>query len=49
MLNLAEHEILNAHKYKTIKIFSFISGSGKPEMLFSQLMNVKMTTTVVQG
>ena len=35
MLNSVEHEILNAHKYKTIKKFSFL-GSDKPRMLFSR-------------
>ena len=43
MLNLAEHEILNAHKYEFIKKFS---GSGKPRMLFFLLTNVEMPTIV---
>ena len=54
MLNSAEHEILNAHKCKNIKIFSFfffffLGGGGvsdKPRMLFFLLINVKMSTVV---
>ena len=46
MLNSAEHEILNAHKYKYIKKFSIFSGLDKPRMLFFLLMNVKMPTSV---
>ena len=46
MLNSAEHEILNAHKYKYIKKFSIFSGLYKPRMLFFLLMNVKMPTSV---
>ena len=46
MLNLAEHEILIAHKYKNIKKFSVFSGSDKPITLFFLLINVKMPTTV---
>ena len=46
MLNLAEHEILNARKYKNIKKFSIFSGSDKPRMLLFLLINVKMPTTV---
>ena len=35
MLNSAENEILNAHKYKDIKKFSFSQAcSDKPRMLF---------------
>ena len=34
MLNSAEHEILNANKYKNIKKISFFSDSDKPRMLF---------------
>ena len=45
MLNSVEHEILNAHKYKNIKKFSFF-GSDKPRMLFFSLINVKMPTIV---
>ena len=33
MLNSAEHEILNAHKYKNIKKCGFL-GPDKPRMLF---------------
>ena len=32
MLNSAEHEILNAHKYKNVKKINIL-GSGKPRML----------------
>ena len=46
MLNSVEHEILNAHKNKNIKKFSFFSGSDKPRMLFFMLINVKMPTIV---
>ena len=46
MLNSAEHEILNAHKYKNIKEFSFFSGSDKPRMLFFLFIDVKMPTIV---
>ena len=46
MLNSAEHEILNAHKFKNIKKFSCFSGSNKPRMLFFLLINVKMPTIV---
>ena len=46
MLNSVEHEILNAHKYKNIKKFSFFSDSDKPIMLFFLLINVKMPTIV---
>ena len=41
MLNTAEHEILNAHKYKNIKKFGFFSGSDKPRMLYFLLLSVK--------
>ena len=44
MLNSVEHEILNAHKYKNIKKFSFFSGSDKRSRLFFLLINVKMPT-----
>ena len=40
MLNSAEHENLNAHKYKVNKEISFFSGSDKPIMLFFLLLNV---------
>ena len=46
MLNSTEHEILNAHEYINIKIFSFISGSDKPRMLLFLLINVKMPTII---
>ena len=45
-LNSAEHEILNAHKYKNIKKYQHFSGSDKSKMLFCLLINVKMPTTV---
>ena len=45
MLNSVEHEILNAHKYKDFKKFGFL-GSGKPRLLFFQLINVKMPTHI---
>ena len=43
MLNSAEHEILNAYKYKEIWL---IFGSDKPRMLFVPLIIVKMPTIV---
>ena len=46
MLNSAEHEILNAHKYKNVVKFIFFSGSDKPRMLFFLLISVKMPTMV---
>ena len=46
MLNSAQHEILNAHKYENIKKFSFFSRSDKSRMLFFMLINVKMPTIV---
>ena len=46
MLNSAEHEILNAHKYKNIKKFGFFLGSDKSKMLLFPLINVKMPTIV---
>ena len=46
MLNLAKHEILNAHKYKKISRKATFLGSGKPRMLFYLLINVKMPTIV---
>ena len=45
MLNSAEHEIVNAHRYKNIKKFSFLC-SYKPKMLFFLPINVKMPTIV---
>ena len=47
MLNSAEHEILNAHKYKKYPEIQHFSGSDKPRMLFFLLINVKMPTIVV--
>ena len=46
MLNSAEYEILNAHKYKISRNSAFFSGSDKRRMLFFPLINVKMPTTV---
>ena len=47
MLNSAEHELLNAHKYKNIKKTNFLgSGTCKPRMLFFLLINVEMPTIV---
>ena len=45
MLNSAEYEILNAHKYKISRNLAF-SGSDKPSMLFFLLKNVNMPTIV---
>ena len=45
MLNSAEHEILNAHKYKNSKEFSIFSGSDKPRLLFFLLINIKIFST----
>ena len=42
MLNTAEHEILNAQKYKNIMKLGFFLGSDKPRMLFFPLINVKI-------
>ena len=48
ILNAAEHEILNAQKYKKIiKIFSIFFGSHKPKMLFFLLINVKMPIKIM--
>ena len=46
MLNSAEHEILNAHKYENIKKLSNCLGWDKPRMLFFPFMNVKMLAIV---
>ena len=46
MLNSVEHEILNAHKYKTYLEFQLFLGSDQLRMLFFPLINVKMPTTV---
>ena len=45
MVNAAEHEILNAYKYKISRNATF-SGSDKPRMLIFLLINVKMPTVV---
>ena len=44
MLNSAEHEILNAHRYKKNQENQCFTGSDKPIMLFFLLINVKMPT-----
>ena len=44
MLNSAEHDILNAHKYTIIKKNIFLLGSDNPRMLFSLLIDAKMPT-----
>ena len=44
MLNSANYEILNAHKYKNIKKFSIFVDSDKPRMLLFLQINVKMPT-----
>ena len=46
MLKSAEHEILNAHKYKNTKKTSFFAGWDKHRMLYFLLKNVKMQTIV---
>ena len=46
MLSLAEHEILNAHKYKKYQEIQHFSGLDKLRILFFQLINVKMPTVV---
>ena len=46
MLNSAEHEILNAHKYIICQGIQPFFGSDKPRMLFFLLINVKMPTIV---
>ena len=45
MLNSAEHEFLNASKYKNIKKFSFLQAQISQECNFL-LINVKMPTVV---
>ena len=42
MFNSAEHEILNAHKYKKYQEIQHFSGSDKPRMLFFLLINVEI-------
>ena len=46
MLNSAEYEILNAHKYENIKKFSFFQAQIRLECLVFLLINVKMPTVV---
>ena len=47
MLNSAEHDILNAHKYKNINNSDiFQAQTGLARKLFFQLINVKMPTIV---
>ena len=46
ILNSVEHEILNTHKFKNIKKFSFFPDSDKPRMLFLLLTNVKIPAIV---
>ena len=48
MLNSAEHENLNAHKYKKFQEILLFLGSDKPRMLFFKLINVKMPTIYEQ-
>ena len=45
--NSAEHEILNAHKYKKYHKIQLYAVSDKPRMLFFLLINVRMPTTIV--
>ena len=45
MLNLDEHEILNAYQYKILyQEIQHFSGSDKPRMLYFLPINVKMPT-----
>ena len=46
MINSAEHEILNAHKYKNIMKFNIFQAQKRLRMLFFPLINVKIPTTV---
>ena len=46
LLNSAEQEILNAHKYKNIKKFRFFLGPDKSRVRFVLLINVQMPTIV---
>ena len=46
MLHSAEHELLNARKYKENKKFSFCKAQISLECYFFQLINVKMPTIV---
>ena len=47
MVNSAEHESLNAHKYKNYQEIQLFPDSDKPRTLFFLLINVKMPTTIV--
>ena len=42
MLNSAEREILNARQYNKYPEIKYFSGSDKPRMLFSLLIEVEM-------
>ena len=44
MLNSAEHENLNAHKYENIKKFSILQPGISLEIFFFLLINAKMPT-----
>ena len=46
MLNSAEHEIQNAHKYKNIKKFSIFQAQICIECYFSALINDKVPVIV---
>ena len=46
MRNSAEHEVLNAHKYKSIKKFSLFLAQISQECYISLRINVKVTTIV---
>ena len=46
MLNSAEHEIINANKYKILRNVALL-GSDEPRRLFFLLINVKMPTIVL--
>ena len=46
MFNSAEHEILNAHKYKNIKKFGSFKAQISLECYFFPIKNVKMPTIV---
>ena len=46
VLTSAEHEILNAHKFKIIKKVSFFQAHISLECYFFRLINVKMPTVV---
>ena len=44
MLNSAEHEVLNAHKYKNIKKFGFFQARINLECYFSAILDVGILT-----